>query len=96
MNNAHAAHALYSMCNNFSRLVTAVNKRSKSEKPKRKNRKKSVADINLSKTQKKAILNKIAELTNHGLNSVEIAIYMPTVYKAQLIRIIKDLIEKKK
>lgn len=51
-------------------------------------------DINLTNTQKKAILNRIAELTNHGLNSVEVSIRMPTVYKAQLIRIIKDFIEK--
>jgi len=49
------------------------------------------SDINMSQPQKTAILNRIAEQTNHGLNSKEIATNMPNVTKAQLIRLIKDL-----
>lgn len=56
----------------------------------------STKDIDLPLTLKEYILNKIAELTAHGLNSVEIATYMPKIGKAQLIRVIKDLIEEKK
>ena len=49
------------------------------------------SDIDMSQPQKTAILNRIAELTNHGLNSKETAANMPKVSKAQLIRLIKDL-----
>jgi len=49
------------------------------------------SDIDMFQPQKTAILNRIAELTNHGLNSVEVSIRMPKVSKAQLIRLIKDL-----
>jgi len=49
------------------------------------------SDINMSQPQKTAILNRIVEQTNHGLNSKEIVTNMPNVTKAQLIRLIKDL-----
>ena len=47
-------------------------------------------DVNMPLTQREAIKNKIAELTSNGLNSNEIAEYMPKITKGQLIRVIKD------
>ena len=56
---------------------------------------KSYPDSNMPITQRASIKNKIAELTNDGLNSNEIAQYLPKITKAQLIRVIKDYQEGK-
>lgn len=51
---------------------------------------KSLPDCNMPITKRESLKNKIAELTNNGLNSNEIAKAFTKVTKAELIRIIKD------
>ena len=50
----------------------------------------------ISYTKIEAIKNKIADLSNHGLNSNEINKYLTKITKTHLIRVIKDLIENQK
>jgi len=57
-------------------------------------KKKSMPDVNIPNTLLESLKNKIAECTNHGLNSSEIAsLYLKKTSKAVLVRIIKDLME---
>jgi hypothetical protein len=47
-------------------------------------------DVIMPRTRRESLRNKIAELSNSGLNSNEIADYLKKVSKGELIRIIRD------
>ena len=50
-------------------------------------------DLNMPNTQIESIRNKVAELMAHGMNANEISKYLKQINKAQLVRVIMDLIE---
>jgi hypothetical protein len=51
-------------------------------------------DINMPNTQISSVRNKVAECMAHGLNANEIQKEIPKISKAQLVRVIMDLLEK--
>ena len=50
-------------------------------------------DLNMPNTQIESVRNKVAELSAHGLNAIEIQKRMPSITKAELVRVIMDLLE---
>jgi len=50
-------------------------------------------DINMPNTRISAVRNKVAEGIAHGLNANEIQSQMPKLSKAELVRVIMDLLE---
>lgn len=54
---------------------------------------KKLPDLNMPNTRINSVRNKVAEGIAHGLNANEIQAQMPKLSKAELVRVIMDLLE---